>query len=171
MTIDAGDHRGLALWVARRYNAPDPEEVEAAALLGLVVAAQKHDPARGAFSSLAVVVCRQEAMREVRRQRKHDDRETSLFVQGENGEDLERADLPHVDPEGGDGVMTGQLRAALGALPARERAVLEAHYGLTGEPVSLAEAAELVGCSRPWAAVLEKRALAKLRKAMGQRSR
>lgn len=169
MTIDAGEHVGLALWVARKFYARDPDAVEGAALLGVVKAAERHDPERGAFSSLAVVVCRREAMCEVLRQRKHDDRETSLFVTGEDGDELERPDLPHVEPTAEGDARAGELRAALAALPPRERSVLEAHYGLTGEPVTLAETAELLGCSRPWAAVLEKRALARLRKAMGRR--
>jgi len=167
--IDAGEHRRLALWVARKFHARDPEAVESAALMGVVKAAKRHDPERGAFSTLAVVVCRQEAMREVLRQRRHDERETSLYVLGEDGDELERPNLPSVAPTAEADAQAGELRAALAALPERERFVLEAHYGLTGEPVSLAEAAALLGCSRPWAGVLERRGLAKLRRALTRR--
>lgn len=170
MTVDASEHRRLAFWVARKFHARDQEAVAGAALLGLTKAAQRYDPERGAFSSLAVLACRHEAFREVLRQRKHDDREASLFVQGEDGDELERPDLPHVDPTAEGDAMAGRLREALEALPVRERIVLEARYGLTGEPVSLDAAGALIGCSGAWASVLERRGIARLRRALTRRA-
>lgn len=60
--------------------------------------------------------------------------------------------------------MRGRLRDALAALPERERTLLHAHYY---DGLSLAEAGRRVGLSRSYAARLQRRALALLRKRMG----
>ena len=167
--VDAGEHRALARWVARKFYARDPDAVESAALLGVVKAARRYDPARGAFSSLAVLACRHEAFREVLRQRKHDDRETSLFVQGEDGDELERSDLPHVDPTAEGDTRANELRVALAGLEAREREILVRRFGLDGPEETLEEIGARLGLSRARVGQLCGRALGKLRRVLSRR--
>lgn len=169
----AEENQRLAFWYGARFGRAlrDRDDVAAEALLGLVEAERRHDPARGPFASLAGILCRQRAWAEVKRQRRHERAEEGIYVHGEDGDELERADLPHVDPHGGEGVLVEQLREALADLPDRERAVLEARYGLTGEERTLAQVGEAVGLSRQGAAVAERRALGRLRRALTRRRR
>lgn len=57
-----------------------------------------------------------------------------------------------------------QVRRALKTLPARERAVLEMRYGLTGgKPMMQHEAAEKLGISRSYISRIESRAIQRIR--------
>jgi RNA polymerase sigma factor (sigma-70 family) len=150
----AADNVRLAYWVASRLRAPDPDALRSEALLGLVEAEARHDPARGRFASLAFVICRQRAFDELRRQRLRAARETSLYVVNVKGEEDERADLPHAAPADGAGVMAETLRAAVAALPVREAEVLRLRYGLDGEPLTLRQAGALLGLSAAGSASL-----------------
>lgn len=168
MTVDAGEHRRFALWVARRYRARDHDDVAGEALLGLVKAAAAHDPTRGAFVSLAGVVCRQRALEEALRQRKREGRETSLYVVSENGDEIERSDLPHVDPPDGSGLMARRLWQELGRLDARSREVLVRRFGLDGEPATLAEVGRGLDLSRERVRQIEAKAVRTLRRRLSR---
>lgn len=167
----AAENVRLAFWVARRYTAPDPDGVASAALLGLVEAEAKHDPARSAFSTFAVLLCRQRAVEEVYRQRRDASREVSLCYVAPDGHEEEREDLPAVLPHDGSGLMAEAVRAAVDELPEREREIVSRRFGLDGEAETLATIGAGIGLSRARVGQLERMALRRLRRALSRRSR
>jgi RNA polymerase primary sigma factor len=64
-----------------------------------------------------------------------------------------------------------ELRRAIAALPERERVVLDLHYGLTGEPETLAAIGRRLGLTRERVRQLESHALAELAHRSGARER
>lgn len=163
----ATENRRLAFWTVRKIRARDRDDVASAALLGLVEAEQKHDPARGSFASLAVILCRRRAFEELYRQRRHEKAETTLHYVAPDGTEEERTELPPVPAVDAEApLMAVKLREALAALSAREREIVVRHYGLDGPGETLAETARAVGITRQGAALAERRALGKLRRAL-----
>lgn len=167
----AEENQRLALWVARRYPGPDPDAVAGEALRGLVEAEAAHDPARGRFAVLAVILCKRRAFEEVSRQRRNASRETPLYRVTAEGEEVEREDLPHVVPHDGAGLMAARVREVLAGLHPREREILARRFGLDGPEETLEEIGRAVGLSRARVGQLERRALGKLRRALSRRSR
>ena len=146
MTVDAGDHVGLAISAARRYgrNVPEPEAVLEAAFLALLAACRTFDPSRGTwagYASAAVgMASRIEAGRQFRAPRPE-----RLYRVTEDGEERERDDLPHVDPEDGSRLMERRLWEELARLDARSREVLVLRFGLSGEPATYREIGDAIG--------------------------
>lgn len=165
MTVDAGEHVGLAVSAARRYgrDVPEPEAVLEAAFLALLSACRTFDPARGSwagYASAAVgMASRIEAGRQFRAPRPE-----PLYRVTREGEEIEREDLPAVDPHDGAGLMSARLLEEVGRLDPRSREVLEARYGLTGEPATYREIGERIGRCPERVRQLEARALRQLRR-------
>lgn len=164
----AAENQRLAFWVASRLRAPDPDALRSEALLGLVEAERRHDPARGPFASLAVIVARQRVFDELRRQRRRAARETSLYVVNGQGDEDERADLPHAAPADGAGLMAETVRAAVAALPEREAEVLRLRY-LDGEERTLQAVGDALGLTSSRIGQIERAALRRLRRALTKR--
>lgn len=165
----AAENQRLAFWVASRLRAPDPDALRSEALLGLVEAERRHDPARGPFASLAVIVARQRVFDELRRQRRRAARETSLYVVNDQGVEDERADLPHAEPIDGAGLMAETVRAAVAALPEREAEVLRRRFGLDGEEATLRAVGLALGLSASRIGQIERVALRRLRRALSKK--
>lgn len=161
----------LAFWTANRFHAPDRAGIESAALLGLMRAEADFDPDRGSFAAWAVMACRHAVWKEVLRQRRASDHETSLFVVGEDGDEIERRDLPSVAPVDGSGLMAARLREVLADLDPREREVVTRRFGLDGPEETLQAIGDALGLSRHRVGQIEKRALGRLRRALSRRRR
>lgn len=164
----AAENVALGKWVAARYAslARDEDGVFSASLVGLLQAAEFHDPGKGAFSSFAVLTCRHAIFAELKRQRRHR-RESPLFVIAESGDEVERKDLPPVPPPDVEPpLLLALMRAGLSRLPPLEKTVLELRWGLTGEEHTFPEVGEALGMPASRARRLEARAMAALRKEM-----
>lgn len=168
--IDPGEHFGLARYFARRVNRnlPDPEAVEEVAMLTLIRAARRFDEAAGSWAAYASVSIERAVRGEVGRQLRAP-RETSLYVVGEDGDEEERRELPHVDPVGSVRLEARDLREAVALLGAREREILARHFGLDGPEETLEEIAARLGLSRARVAQLQRRALGTLRRVLSRR--
>jgi len=168
--IDPGEHFGLARYFARRVNQnlPDPEAVEEVAMLTLIRAARRFDEAAGSWAAYASVSIERAVRGEVGRQLRAP-RATALFVVGEDGEEEERRDLPHVDPVGPTRLEAREFREALAILDAREREILVRHFGLDGPEETLEAVGARLGLSRARVGQIEARALGKLRRVLSGR--
>lgn len=163
----AAENQKLAFWTVRGVRARDRDDVDAAALLGLVEAEAKHDPARGPFAALAVLLARRRAFEEVYRQRRHEERETSLTWVNDEGEDVEKDELPPVPaPDVETPLLVEKLRAALAELPEREAEVLRLRFGLDGEERTLEAVGDVLGLSGARVGQIQRKALARLRRAL-----
>lgn len=154
----------LATWVAGRYAplATDKDEVFLVARMGLLEAAERFDPERGTFATLAVLCCRHAIFNELKRQRRTY-LEVPVFVVDEDGKERVRADLPAVPPPDVETpLMLSRLRDALADLPSLERRVLELRWGLTGEECSFQEIGAAMGLPAYRARTLEGKARARL---------
>lgn len=168
--IDPAEHFGLARYFARRVkrNLPDPEAVEEVAMLTLVRAARRFDEAAGSWAAYASASIDRAVRGEVGRQLRAP-RETSLYVVGEDGDEEERRDLPHVDPVGSVRLEARELRETLALLDPREREILARRFGLDGPEETLEEIAARLGLSRARVAQLQRRALGTLRRVLSRR--
>jgi len=172
VTIDPAQHVGLAVSAARRYgrDVPEPEAVLEAAFLALLSACRTFDPARGswaAYASAAVAMAsRSEAGRQFRAPKGE-----PLYRVTREGEEIERGDLPHVEPHDGAGLMAARLWAELGRLDARSREVLVRRFGLDGEPATYREIGDAIGRCPERVRQLEAAAVRKLRRALSRRGR
>lgn len=168
--IDPGEHFALARYFARRVkrNLPDPEAVEEVAMLTLVRAARRFEEGSGSWAAYASASIDRAVRGEVGRQLRAP-RVTPLFVVGEDGEEEERRDLPHVDPVGSVRLEEEELREAVAGLDPREREVLVRHFGLDGPEEPLEAIGARLGLSRARVGQIKARALGKLRKALSRR--
>lgn len=170
--IDPAEHVRLAVSIARRYgrNVPDEEAVLEEAYFSLLGAARRFDPTKGtwaAFASASIVLAvRGEVARQLGAPRT-----VSLFVAGEDGDEVERRDLPHAEPHDGAGLMAERLREVLADMDPREAEVIRRRYGLDGPEETIEETGRAVGLGRSRVGQLERRALEKLRRALARRSR
>lgn len=172
MTIDAGEHVKLAFWAARRYgrDVPDPEAVVEASFLALLSAARGFNPEKGSWASYASAAVSQASRSEAGRQFRAPRPERLTFTTQE-GEELERGDLPHVEPVDGSRLMAARLLEELGRLDPRSREVLEMRYGLEGEESTYRAIGERIGRSPERVRQIEAKALRDLRRALTRRKR
>lgn len=164
----AEENVALASWVAQKYAplARDPNGVFSAARPGLLVANEFSNPERGAFSTFALITCKDAIFSELKKQRRHR-LESPLFITVESGDEVERVDLPsaplpNVEPP----LLVALKRSGLARLPALETTILELRWGLTGEEHTFPEIGAALGMPTSRARRLEERALATLRKEM-----
>lgn len=171
MTIDPADHVGLARHFARRYgrNVPDPEAVLEIAFLTLVRAARRFGEGPGHWPAYASACIAPAVRGEVGRQLRTP-RETSLFILGENGDEDERRDLPHVEPVGTARLESEAIRAAVLLLPPRQARLVALRFGLEdGRERTHDELAALLEISRTRVGQLERMALRALRRILSRR--
>jgi RNA polymerase sigma factor (sigma-70 family) len=166
----AAGHFWLAREIARRWGRAYPmlrEELESAAGLGLVRAAQSHDPTRGeSFGALARVHIEgamKTAMKQWGMQRWWGEREPaperrSLSADSERWGRVITSGPDR--PVGADVDDADEVARLLRALPRREAELLRL-VDLEGRTIR--DAAAQVGCRKTWASRLCRRALAELR--------
>ncbi len=159
--LDVGEHVGLALHIERRYFGDDPGNLEGEALLGLVEAGRAYDPGRGVpFAGFAGQVIAFRLLAAVRRERARV-LTAPLNPEDADGNERERPEAA-VETDPGAEVLARQLRAAVAALPARERNVVVLRFW---RGATLDQVAEVLGLSRQRVAQVEAQALRRLRKA------
>ena len=172
MTIDPVPHLPLARFLAAKHgrNLPDPEAVLEVAVLALLGAARRFDPARGEWAAFVSVSVSKAVRGEAQRQA-DEPRHVPLTFTGDDGEEYERPDIPHVAPLDGERLMARALRAAVAALPAREAQLVRLRFGLVdGEPKTLEAVGEALGVTSERVRQLETRALRTLRAALSRRT-
>ena len=163
--LDPVAHVGLAWKIAAGFRyVPDFDSLVCEALLALIRGAESFDPTRGHRpSTFLVPVIRHACVSEVRRQRKFL-REVPLYVVTAEGEEMERPDLPAVEPVAEERVLAREVREAVRRLPDRERHIVERRYGLGGsEPATGETVAAEVGVCRQRVSQLEAKAVRGLR--------
>ncbi len=171
--IDPVAHVGLAWKIAAGFRyVPDFDSLVCEALLALIRGAESFDPSRGHRpSTFLVPVIRHACVSEVRRQRKFL-REVPLYVVTAEGEEMERPDLPAVEPVAEERVLAREVREAVERLPERERLIVERRYGLRdGEPASAKAVAEAVGLCHQRVAQVAARGVERLRREMTRTGR
>lgn len=170
--LDPAAHVRIAWSVAGRYyDVPDFESVVCEGLLALVRACEAFDPSRGVKPSTFLFPCIENACRsELRRQRRQA-REVALYVVTNEGEEVERHDLPVIEPVAEQRVLEREVREAVERLPERERHIVERRYGLRdGEPAEGSAVAAEVGVCRQRVSQLEAKAVRTLRRRLAGRS-
>jgi RNA polymerase sigma factor for flagellar operon FliA len=171
----------LAIGIARSMRIPqtslvDRDDVSSAAMIGLIAAVDRYDPARGVpFEAYAAMRIRGAVVDELRRvdERGRADRRpesaelaVSLDVLMESG--------AHQGPAVDDGVseryeqedLKTRVQDALGRLPARQREVIARYYG---DELTLREAGVRMGVSEARACQLHGRAIQTLRRDLSVR--
>lgn len=188
---------GLVGYAARGYvgRGLDMEELRQIGWRGLLRAAELWDPARGAFSTYAVVAMRRWMQRALLRNRLMPvpDHVARRFLASEEdiadhypspvSLDRYRADAAPLleviaNPAAGDPAdvclrleAAAQMRALIDRLPRGERRVIDWHYGLTGRPMTLAEIAAARGVSPTSVSSAHNRALKRLRAFLEEEAR
>lgn len=171
--IDPVPHLLLARFLADKYgrNAPDPEAVLEVAVLALLGAARRFDPARGEWAPFVSVSVSKAVRGEAQRQA-DEPRHVPLTLVTEDGDEVERPDLPHHAPVDGSRLMAHALRAAVAGLPERDAQLVRLRFGLDdGAPRTLEAVGEALGVTKERVRQLETRALRTLRAALTRRTR
>jgi len=138
--------------------------------LGLAKAAATFAPEKGVrFSTYAGRCIDNEIYMFLRQNRKHFKVTDSLDDELSGTDGLRLHDVVPDETDMAETVETRMLVAdiheTIKTLPARNRRVLELHFGLTGEPpLSQKEVAEQMGCSRPLISRMLKQDLSKLKR-------
>lgn len=164
----------LVAHVVRKYTVPGctPDDLVSVGTLGLIKAVSTYRPDAPTPLSTYAARCIENEVLMLLRSSKKRKNEVSLNepigMDGE-GNDISFQDILGsppglVEDEAIRRVSMQQVRRALKALPARERAVLEMRYGLTGgKPMMQHEAAEKLGISRSYISRIESRAIQRIR--------
>lgn len=179
---DPLEHVGLVKAIARFYRGRglEPEDLVQEGLLGLLRACERYDGRGGTpFSAYAALVIRRAIERALVDQafpirvpnhlRGRLEPPRGRQEPGPGGPGIPLADLA-VAPAGAraEADDRARLRAAVDALPPRERVVIRLRYGLRGGPPrTLAEVGAATGRSRQLIQQWEARALRRLRRALG----
>lgn len=186
---DPLEHVGLVKAIARFYRGRglEPEDLVQEGLLGLLRACQRYDGRGGTpFPAFAALVIRRaigdatiaqafpvrlpyHRHRRLRRTRARGGVPRAMQETGPGGRGTPLADLAVAPAEGrAEADDRARLRAAVDALPPRERVVIRLRYGLRGGPPrTLAEVGAATGRSRQLIQQWEARALRRLRRALG----
>lgn len=164
----------LVAHVVRKYTVPGctPDDLVSVGTLGLIKAVSTYRPDAPTPLSTYAARCIENEVLMLLRSSKKRKNEVSLNepigMDGE-GNDISFQDILGsppglVEDEAIRRVSMQQVRRALKTLPARERAVLEMRYGLTGgKPMMQHEAAEKLGISRSYISRIESRAIQRIR--------
>ena len=164
----------LVAHVVRKYTVPGcaPDDLVSVGTLGLIKAVSTYRPDAPTPLSTYAARCIENEVLMLLRSSKKRKNEVSLNepigMDGE-GNDISFQDILGsppglVEDEAIRRVSMQQVRRALKTLPARERAVLEMRYGLTGgKPMMQHEAAEKLGISRTYISRIESRAIQRIR--------
>ena len=164
----------LVAHVVRKYTVPGctPDDLVSVGTLGLIKAVSTYRPDAPTPLSTYAARCIENEVLMLLRSSKKRKNEVSLNepigMDGE-GNDISFQDILGsppglVEDEAIRRVSMQQVRRALKTLPARERAVLEMRYGLTGgKPMMQHEAAKKLGISRSYISRIESRAIQRIR--------
>lgn len=164
----------LVAHVVRKYTVPGctPDDLVSVGTLGLIKAVSTYRPDAPTPLSTYAARCIENEVLMLLRSSKKRKNEVSLNepigMDGE-GNDISFQDILGsppglVEDEAIRRVSMQQVRRALKTLPARERAVLEMRYGLTGgKPMMQHEAAEKLDISRSYISRIESRAIQRIR--------
>lgn len=169
----------LVSHIARKYMVPGygPEDLISIGVLGLMKAVNTFKADSGtALGTYAARCIENEILMTLRASRK---RQGDVSLSDPIGADGEGNDITFMDVLGTDPgaleeevirrVTMERVRAVLGALPARERLVLELRYGLADGTVHPQhEIARQLGISRSYVSRVEKHAVALLREAIDE---
>ena len=168
----------LVAHIARKYaqSGVEQDDLVSIGTLGLIKAVHSFKPASGRLTAYASRCIENEMLMALRANKKH--RNTVLMGDtlgtDKDGNEVEISELLGTDPdEVPDAAETSiESRRALSmlgrVLEARERRVILLRYGLTdGEPQPQHEVARQLGISRSYVSRIEKKALGKLRQALG----
>ena len=177
----------LATRVARGMNVPvgavaDADDLESAALVGLIDAVDRFDPDRGVpFEGYATLRIRGAVLDEVRRVdelgRADRRRQREAQAQGVEGSYIATVSLDDLIEQGYGGEeqqdelaeryeaedLRMRVRSAMACLPPRQREVLERYYG---QSLTLREAGQRMGISEARACQLHGRAIQNLRRTL-----
>ncbi len=169
----------LVAHIMKKYYAQtaDQEDLISIGTIGLIKGIETFDPDKGArLATYAARCVENEILMYFRAQRKNA-QDVSLFDTIETGTDGAPLELMDVVSEDGDLLeqveareMTQRLRQAIDdCLTEQERQVILLRYGLEGQsPKRQREVAQITGISRSYVSRIEKRALIKLRGALGE---
>jgi RNA polymerase sporulation-specific sigma factor len=162
------DNLALVRWIARRYafGGRDLDDLVQEGTLGLIKAARSFDPSLGfAFSSFAYSCIQNHLRTFLGRERETLSLDEPL---GDADGDTHADILPDARPSPEHvAVSTGHVGAVLASLPEREATVLRLRFGLddgverTGEEVG-----QTLGLSKMRVSQIERKALARIRKAV-----
>lgn len=159
-------HDRLALWVARRYRGRglDPDDLAQEARLGLLLASERFDPARGVrFAAYAPWWVRRALQEAVRGQDDSPRSGAATFWEHR---------LPSPAPRPALSDDAERVRACLRRLPPAEAAVLRLRRGLEGcAPRTHRAVARLFAVSPASVRRIEQRALARLKELLEDRQR
>lgn len=153
------------------------EDLEAAAVVGLIQAVDRFDPSRGIpFEGYAALRVRgaildevrrlDDLTRDARRLAREDEQggAVSLECLQERGELGDPTEIAEVDARAARDGLRDDVERALAAIPARERAILASYYG---EGLTLATIGRRLGVSEARVSQLHTRAIAQLRSILG----
>ena len=169
----------LVAHIAKKYaqDGVEQDDLVSIGTLGLIKAVQTFKPEAGKLTAYASRCIENEMLMYFRANRKH--RNTLLMGDSlgadKDGNEIELSELmgtdPQIVPDAAETAIESvrALRLMEKVLTERERSVVIARYGLAdGEPRPQHDVARRMGISRSYVSRIEKRALQKLREAMGE---
>jgi RNA polymerase sigma factor (sigma-70 family) len=166
--IDPAAHMGLAGHLVKRYRLPpglERDDVLQAARLGIVLAAQRYDPSRGApFASYAAWWVRGQILAAIQEHLRQPALLADLVGEDDEGRRAYQ-DLLHA-PEGPDQDAAPDVAQLLRVLPRRRwRKVVSLRYGLDGKGErTREEVAQLMGVTKQRVCQILARALTRMRR-------
>ncbi len=169
----------LVSHIARKYTVPGygADDLISIGVIGLMKAVNSFKPETGASLGTYAARCiENEILMTLRASRKY---RGDVSLQDSVGSDGEGNDITYMDILGTEAdvvdeavlrrVTLDRVRQVLGSLPARERLVLELRYGLAdGTQHPQHEVAKVLGISRSYVSRVEKKAIERLREAIGE---
>lgn len=169
----------LVSHIARKYTVPGygADDLISIGVIGLMKAVNSFKPETGASLGTYAARCiENEILMTLRASRKY---RGDVSLQDSVGSDGEGNDITYMDILGTEAdvvdeavlrrVTLDRVRQVLGSLPARERLVLELRYGLAdGIQHPQHEVAKVLGISRSYVSRVEKKAIERLREAIGE---
>lgn len=168
----------LVSHIARKYTVPGygADDLISIGVIGLMKAVNSFKPETGASLGTYAARCiENEILMTLRASRKY---RGDVSLQDSVGSDGEGNDITYMDILGTEAdvvdeavlrrVTLDRVQQVLGSLPARERLVLELRYGLAdGTQHPQHEVARVLGISRSYVSRVEKKAIERLREAIG----
>ena len=171
----------LCAHIAKKYQKAerDREDLISIGTIGLIKAVSTFSESKGTLSAYAARCIENEILMSLRRERKLVETVSIEEPVGadKEGNELKLADLVCTEADTIFEQVQGRLDAAIltetmrRVLTKRERVVLTLRFGLSGEPpMPQREVANLLDISRSYVSRIEKKAVEKMRKALGENS-
>ena len=162
----------LVAHIAKKYaSGPDADDLISIGTIGLIKAVNTYDPSKSVrLAAYASRCIENEILMHLRAAKR---RKNDISLQEPVGSDKEGNEISLMDilsPDSRDAADSidyllhrDQLRAALSALPKRERTVIALRYGLGTRRLTQKQVASLLGISRSYVSRLEKKAIERMR--------